>query len=124
MDAKPLTIEELAGLRAVAERVKKNGRIFWATLSHESINATLDECVGPDDLLRLIAAAERSCRRPIADAPKDGTLIDVITINGERVPDVGFWRDHWRIPGGDEVDPLMTSGHGIGWHPIPGEGGV
>lgn len=79
MDAKPLTIEELAGLRAVAERVKKNGRIFWATLSHESINATLDECVGPDDLLRLIAAAERSielekrsCRRPIADAPMDG----------------------------------------------------
>lgn len=73
---------------------------------------------------RLIAAARASIQRPIADAPRDGTLIDVITIDGDRVPDVGFWRDHWRIPGGDEVDPLMTSGHGIGWFPIPGEGGV
>lgn len=80
MDAKPLTIEELAGLRAVAERVKKNGRIFWATLSHESINATLDECVGPDDLLRLIAAAERSielekrsCRTPASGVKSNPT---------------------------------------------------
>ena len=108
---KPLTMEELADAKRYIEDRKASNN-----------NGTY--CLTYDGALRLIAAAERSCRRPIADAPKDGTLIDVITIDGDRVPDVGFWRDHWRIPGGDEVDPLMTSGHGIGWFPIPGEGGV
>lgn len=110
MDVKPLTMEELA--------VHKKSTEDAISFGIKSFPVVVDFYA------RLLAAAERSCRRPIADAPKDGTLIDVITINGERVPDVGFWRDHWRIPGGDEVDPLMTSGHGIGWHPIPGEGGV
>jgi len=56
--------------------------------------------------LRLIAAARVSIPRPIAEAPKDGTVVDMFYADGERLPDVRWFNDveqsHWQYM--DSVD--------------------
>lgn len=46
-------------------------------------------------LYRLIAAARASIPRPIADAPRDGTYVDVWDEKGNRYPDSSFINGEW-----------------------------
>ena len=105
MQAEPLTMEELA---AIAELIKKE--------EHERQCSGLWEAVN-----RLLAAADRSIRRPIETAPTDGTLIDVWDKEGNRYPDCNYENGWWIYDSGRHA-PLPNEP--ITWLPIPGEGGV
>jgi len=152
---KPITMEELASLRAIAgqatpgpwyvnsiykhaddqkEIIDKYGD--KSPLSHTRYVESQSRCVcntssktrdvehiaafNPDTVMRLIAAAERSIRRPIADAPRDGTYV-------AGCDPIGHWYAcRWK---GDEVNGQWLDSQGyermlVEFIPIPGEGGV
>jgi hypothetical protein len=73
----------------------------------------------------LLTAAERSIRRPIADAPMN-TPIDVFGESGYRYPGA-VWdgvAKLWEVPGKNGQPTLMIIEPVVSWLPIPGEGGV
>jgi len=106
---KPLTMEELADAKRYIEDRKAS-------------NNDGTYCLTYDGTLRLVAAAERSCKRPIATAPRDGTMIfgcdkygnwHVCNWLGDVEGEIGQWFDQ------QSWDRDL-----VAWLPIPGEGGV
>ena len=77
----PLTVEELMTQEKVIEDAKRVGLISFV--------------VKVDFYAKLIAAARASIPRPIAEAPRDGTLIDVWTESGKRYTDVKYDEGEW-----------------------------
>ena len=69
-------------------------------------------CKIADDIPALIAelrelrAANRW--RPIAEAPRDGSPVDLWTDDGERFTDCAFIRDRWRRPTPQGWVPLFS----------------
>lgn len=121
MGAKPLTMEELTSLRKITESAKGKSVGYW--LDESAINEF--KCAAnPATVLRLPAAAERSCRRPIADSPRDGTLIDIFSKEGVRFANVKYDAPWWRYLNENGHWCKMKTFEPETWLPIPGEGGV
>lgn len=136
---KPLTMEELASLRALCDNATQGDRRFRQVRDHcdeyDAFLMPLDlhipdsipegDCeflkqIDPDTVRRLIAAAERSIRRPIADAPMDGTAILAFCptfYRGKGGHVVALFQDGdwWAVPGAFKIIPTH-------FYTIPGKG--